>query len=335
MNTKSKIIDWYSIYAWPVVRHFLRVSKRCRRCILSEKYAPLEGGLCPECLRIESSPVNPPVEASTAMQEEFSTLLTLSIDEKPYHVALMLSGGKDSAYILYRLRAEFPGLRILSLIVNNGFMSPFAIDNARLAAEKCSSDLLVVNSQTDTFAKAFRRAFCELDGRGSYGVIDFADGDLIFTIGKKIAIERDIPILIGGLSWVQVQKILGFDGFELSKPGDPKIIFPLSVWRTHEQEIRKFVREKKLLAKGTDSPIVSNSVLSLVMSAVDVLNLGYCSFEPEFAQLVREGKTDRKTWLYAFELLEFATKKGILKKDIEIGLERLGLSLSDVVKRPA
>lgn len=30
------------------------------------------------------------------------------------------------------------------------------------------------------------------------------------------------------------------------------------------------------------------------MSVVDVLNNGYCSFEPEFAQLVREGKTEKK-----------------------------------------
>jgi hypothetical protein len=68
------------------------------------------------------------------------------------------------------------------------------------------------------------------------------------------------------------------------------------------------------------------------MSVVDILNNGYCSFEPEFAQLVREGKADRKTWLHIFELLEFATRRGLLAKDTREGLRKLNLSLSDVVR---
>ena len=107
-------------------------------------------------------------------------------------------------------------------------------------------------------------------------------------------------------------------------------VFPLAVWRINEQEIRSIVRTLKLLLPGSDSPLVSNNALITAMSVIDVLNNGYCSFEPEFAQLVREGKTDRKTWLHTFELLEFATRKGFLAKDVNTGLGKLGITLADV-----
>jgi hypothetical protein len=131
---------------------------------------------------------------------------------------------------------------------------------------------------------------------------------------------------------VQVQRILGKDDFEIVQDSAPHLVFPLAVWRTNEQEIRRIVRSADLLPKGSDSPIVSNNVLIMTMSAVDVMNLGYCSFEPEFAQLVREGKTDRSTWLHIFELLEFATRMGAFDREITQTLARLDLSLSDVVK---
>jgi hypothetical protein len=124
----------------------------------------------------------------------------------------------------------------------------------------------------------------------------------------------------------------GSDDFALTEEMKPTVICPLVVWRTNEEEIKKIVRSSELLPAKNISPIVSNNQLILTMSAIDVINLGYCSFEPEFAQLVREGKTDRKTWLYAFELLEFATLRGFLKRDIETSLAKLGLTLNDVVK---
>src|SRR6185295_7121682 len=140
-----------------------------------------------------------------------------------------------------------------------------------------------------------------------------------------------IPLMLAGLSWVQLKKIFDTDDFKLASSNGVLTVFPLAVWRTHEQEIRATVRALNLMLPGSDSPIVSNNDLILSMSVIDVLNNGYCSFEPEFAQLVRQGKTDRKTWLHTFELLEFATRKGFLSKDLQIGLRKLNLSLADVM----
>src|SRR3989339_842324 len=295
MNT-NKIIELYAEYVWPVIRLVVRRSRRCRRCILSEHYGPLIGGLCAECREqgatdsISASVDSPEVKPETKVK--FDRVIKSYINGNRYHGLLLLSGGKDSAYILNRMKAEYPELRLLCVTVNNGFMSTIAMSSAVRVAEKLKTDLIIANDCINEFAKVLRQAFLDLKGRGSYGN----------------------------------------DDFEIVKDSAPHIVFPLAVWRTNEQEIRRVVRSTDLLPKGSDSPIVSNNTLILTMSAIDVMNLGYCSFEPEFAQLVREGKTDRNTWLHVFELLEFATHNGIFDKEITRTLAQLDMSLNDIVK---
>ncbi|MBY0471911.1 hypothetical protein K2X30_12150 [bacterium] len=330
MNTQ-KVFELFVNHIWPIVRIFFKKNQRCQHCIASEKYAQIVDGVCSDCRSYQATTEISP-EASREMKTSFESQLTSYTREGNYSAVLLLSGGKDSAYILERLRSERPDLRLLCITVDNGFMSPTAIKNAEYLCERLNVDLLIHTASIPTFAKEFRKAFQELNGRPTYGVVDHKDGTLIFRAGKRIATELQIPLLIGGLTWVQIQKILGQDGFELDEPDGPHMIFPLAVWRPSQEEIYEAVRSKNLMLPGSDSPVVSNSLLISVMSVIDVLNLGYSSFEPEFAQMIREKKADRKTWLHIFELLEVSTRKGWLKKDTEQGLAKLGLTLKDVIK---
>lgn len=335
MNT-NRLFELYATYAWPVVRHVVGLSRRCRRCILSERHGPLDDGLCAECAAFGSpSAESPAPEVSAETRARFAATLRDLVRGGGYHALVLLSGGKDSAYLLHRLATEHPALNVLCLTVNNGFMSPSAVENARLAAARLKRDWLLSNAHVDRFAAALRQAFLGLNGRGSAGVVDFTDGSLLFEVGQRTAQELGIPVVLSGLSWVQVQRIVGQDDFELKRPGEPTQLFPLSVWRPDERDIRRTVLSEGLMHPGTDSPLVSNSTLILAMNVVDVLNRGYSSFEPELAQLVREGKADRKSWLHVFELLEFATRRGLLEKDARASLAQLGLTLADVVKEPA
>jgi hypothetical protein len=330
---RNRFLDLYATYLWPVMRRVVKKPRRCKKCILSEKYAPLKDGLCPECSAAQTVAA-PDLEVSDETRAKFDETIKKYVNRNGgrYNAVLLLSGGKDSAYLLDRMRSDYPQLRILCVTVNNGFMSPLAIDSARFVAEKLKTDWLVSNADIEEFAAVLRRSFLELNGRGCYGVVDFADGDLIFKIGAKVASDMGIPLVLGGLSWVQVQRIVGEDDFELVQPSAPHFVFPLAVWRTNEQTIRQIVRSSNLLPQGSDSPMVSNSSLIVSMAVVDILNLGYSSFEPEFAQLVREGKSDRKTWLHLFELLEFATTRGFLDEELSEALRKMNLSRSDVVR---
>ncbi|HEY3196408.1 MAG TPA: hypothetical protein VGJ57_00220, partial [Nitrospirales bacterium] len=46
-----------------------------------------------------------------------------------YDAICLFSGGKDSTYMIHRIRCEFPRLRMLAYTIDNGFMSPVAKDN--------------------------------------------------------------------------------------------------------------------------------------------------------------------------------------------------------------
>lgn len=331
---KNQTLDFCARYFWPFLRLLIVKSKRCNLCILSEKYVKITNGFCPECSQYNPKSISdaPLSKSEDSKTSQFNQLLNSFDPQKKYHVLFMLSGGKDSAYILDRLKNEFPKLKILCLFVNNGFSSDFAIKNILHITNKLKVDVMISNDYVNDFYNSFRNAFINLNGKGSSGLVDKADGDKIFEIGKIIASQMNIPYVIGGLSWTQVRQILNCHDFILKDENKPSLIFPLAIWQTKENEIRKYVRSKGLVLKGSDSPIVSNNELIVTMCAIDVLNNGYCSFEPEFAQMIREKKALRKEWLYNFEMLEFATLKGLLKKDIENTLNKLGLQLKDVLK---
>lgn len=331
---KTEKLEFFIRQLWPIIRPFVKTTKRCKKCLLSEIYGPLnKDGVCQICLQFNFSISNNiELEASPQEKLRFDTLIkSTSGKGKKYDALNMLSGGKDSAYILERLIREYPQLRILNVYVNNGYSSEYAMKNAIYLSEKTKTDLKIVNSHIDEFSKAFKSSLLSIDNKGCYGVVDYTDGSMIFDIGEEIHLTEEIPLLIGGLSWVQVQMIVKQETFELFKENGSHIVFPLAIWRPNEQEIRKDVRNKKLLLPGSDSPLVSNNELILPMIVIDNLLLGYSSFEPEFAQLIREAKTDRILWYNIFEFLEYVSKKGYLEKEVNQILEKLGLTLKDII----
>ncbi len=369
--SRARFFEWYAQSLWPFHRLFVRryLSRRCSRCILSEKCSPLEGGLCEVCRTGKKTEKKRPSPISKTEERKFESILHSHEGQGParYDALLLLSGGKDSAFLLHKLRAEYPALRILALMVDNGFTSPVALENAQLTAEKLETDHFVARPAPSVFKKLFRYALTHLKGRNSYEVVDRMDGDLIHDIGRHTAAEMRIPLLLSGVSWAQVEKIFNIPGFEMPREGElrkreqsagfklteifdakelihwwnpgfyPKenvarVFFPFAIWRLDEQEIRRKVRDLNLIPAGHDSPLVTNNALVPVMGVRDVLTMGYSSFEPEFAQMVREGKTDRKLWFHIYEMLEFSAKTGwLLEKDVKQTLKRLGLCLEDII----
>lgn len=317
---------WNLKYVWPIQRKFVKKVERCQRCILSEDYAVIEDGTCNVCRNFV-----PEVDAVPSYSvEDLSRFIEERTCYSEYDATLLLSGGKDSAYILHRMCEDYPDFRLLCLIVNNGFMSKWAIPNARHITEKLNVDLAVVNSHVGSFKEAFRNAFLSLKGRGCYEVIDFADGSLIFKVGAEITRNLGIPLMISGLSWVQLERILKLNTFFMEQDGIEQL-FPLAVWRTDEQDIRQYVRDRDLMLKGSDNPLVSNNRLVPTMIALDILNLGYSSFEPEFAQLIREGKSSRDVWLPIVELAKYSVSKGYMDKELKETLAKLDLTVEEVL----
>jgi hypothetical protein len=390
---RAKLFEFYARYLWPLQRPFVlsQISKRCRKCVLSEKFSAFENGICEYC-RSQTNPseaLNQDTLHTAALAEshqeastnkdsrqqansnesaELENVLRSYEGKGPglYDATVLLSGGKDSALLLHRLKTRHPKLRLLGVSVDNGYMSPVAKSNIDFLLKKLTVDHLFVKPDLEFSRKTFRHALLSSRKRGGYDVVDRMAGDMLHDIGRHVAATYQTPLLLTGMSRTQVQKIFGVFHWEMPREREsqarlesanfilkdlftesemrhwwnPKLhptsqvhrlLFPLYAWNLNEQSIRQEVTELGLIVTGQDSPLVTNDALIPVMGVVDVVNLGYSSFEPEFAQMVREGKTDRQYWLNIYELLEYCGKTGwLLGDDVKAVLKDLQLSPSEL-----
>lgn len=354
----------YVRWGWPLHRKFISVSQRCRNCVASEKLSPLKDGVCEVCRRPHSIAPEPPA----GMETELKSLLGsyAGRGKGRYDALVLFSGGKDSILLVSKLRKEFPGVRLLCATVDNTFMSPIALQNIQWSVEKLGVAHLMVRLERRFFEKMYRSAFLRLEGRGTAQVVDQFDGDLIHDVGRNLASEFKIPLLLSGVSRTQVRRILNlasfespfsvekekrttvagiplaeiFDAQEMKAWWDgaaardedrPRVVFPFYVWDYPEERIREILQGEKLMGAGMDHPILTNNRLIPLMSLVDMVTLGYSSFEPEFAERAREGKIDRDFWRGLFEITEYAAKSGkFIADSVDQVLARLSLTRSQV-----
>ncbi len=346
---------------------------RCSRCILPETCSPLEDGLCQVCRQGDTEGAELSLQDDAA-EAKLAAILDQSSGTGPsgYDAVVLFSGGKDSAFLLHRLTTEFPGLRLAALTVDNSFMSTVALANCRqILSQLDGIDHFVIRPKRGLYARAFRHALTHLEGQGCYVKVDRMDGDLTFDIGRNFAATLGAPLLISGLSPEQVERILGLTSFEAPKEIEnrrrtysaefaldqlydadeldrywwnpdrwpqerrPRVLHPFHAWRYDEEFIPQEVVRLGLIDPGQDNPLITNNDTIPVMLAVDYTNLGYSSFEPEFAQLIRDGKADRNMWLALFQAIEYQTQRGeFLPRCISDTLQRLDLEPSDVGLRP-
>lgn len=363
---EMKRFERYTATVWPVQRRFIRrhLTPRCIRCFLPETFSPLTQGVCGICRSGDPAPEQISPQRRNQMQQDLDRRMAEATADRQraYHVLVLFSGGKDSTLMLHRLQTRYPGLKLLAMTLDNTFMSPVALDNIRSVIRATGAAHIMVRPEAALMEKMYRFAFTHARGRGCAPVVDQFDGDFFSDAARNLAARLDIPYIFCGLSPDQVRHILGLDtyitpaDFEAGQRRDvagislgqiftpdemshwwngpawppekrPRMVFPFMVWDEAEHRIREEVLKLGLIPRGQDSPLATNSSLIPLMGLVDMATLGYSSFEPEFARMVRQGKADRKTWLYTFETLEYAARTGrLLGRSVHQVMERLSLT---------
>ncbi len=152
--------------------------KRCSRCVLPSSYPGIRfdsAGVCSHCLAHTPVRYRGPVDLKRHILEASSRARARE------HCLVLLSGGRDSSYLLYYL-SKVLGVRTLAYFADTGFVPPHAHGNIHRIVDALGVELAVERSGTLT--RCFRphlRAWMRRPTAASSGIL---------CIGCKLAYHR-------------------------------------------------------------------------------------------------------------------------------------------------
>ncbi len=357
-----KRFEFVSQNIWPLIRPMLGnfIAKRCHQCTISSNapHVTIEGNICQRCEAFNHST---PDDKQSRWEEKYIANEQKKLHEilteyqgkgkRRYDALVLFSGGKDSTYMLYRIKRDYPKLRMLTLTIDNGFYSVVALETSQQVAKKLDLDHIVYKPTSSLYASLYRYTLLHVDESGSYGTVDRLDGSLNQHMGLRYAAEFEIPLMISGVDWAQallmgsnttfehprhdlltrvdtdrierrskfkIAEIFNKEDAEMYWDGTkwpaervPRWILPLMAWRPDKQLVADELERMHLILPGHSSPLVTNNEVLSIMTAIDIKKIGHCSFEPEFSDMIRIKRTDGTYWRNVFECVEFLVKKNL------------------------
>ena len=169
----------------------------CSRCGMPSNYPGIvfnEAGVCSMCVTFErhAAQAQAYFQPPEALQEIARTMRASRRGE--YDCIVLLSGGKDSTYMIYQVAAM--GLKILALTLDNGFISEGALENVRRVVASLGLDHVVASTphMNAIFADSLRR----------HSNVCHGCFKTIYTLAINEARQRSINYIVTGLSRGQI-----------------------------------------------------------------------------------------------------------------------------------
>ena len=305
---------------------------QCKKCVLDSATPGIsinaETGLCQFCEHF--TPSHQKKERNTV--PGWMPCSNLPRTQGKYDVIFALSGGVDSSYTLYRLKKEYPHLRILAVQFDNGFISDTALENARKFCDLTKSTYMRLaldqNILRDTFSKAARSTGA-YPGTAKYRASDICN-TCISIIKQKIielAITTKAPFIVFAFSpgqtdapfvtltkpfLVWMRKL--FEGnlkamgvternaylidADLIQPGSPEpevtIIHPFLIWDYDKPEFKKECIRLGWIDPDLKDHNSSNCLLNAFAIRNHLDKYHIHSYAYDLAALVRQGNMKRK-----------------------------------------
>ncbi len=165
----------------------------CLQCGLPSNYPTVKfdiNGICNLCLSFKKYQQNAHKYFKTPddLQELFDKSTTKQ--QSTYDCLALLSGGKDSTYALAKLKSM--GINALAFTLDNGYIS----NEAKANIQRVTDDLGVdhVYGKTSAMNEIF------VDSLKRYSNVCNGCFKTIYTLSMKIALEKNIPFIVTGLS---------------------------------------------------------------------------------------------------------------------------------------
>lgn len=337
--------------------------KRCKRCLIPVVVPGVElspKGVCNLC-RIDEQGRRENSEAQSGANESDleETLATLR-GTGEYDCLVPLSGGKDSVYLLYKLKTEYD-LRILAFTTDVN-IPDIAWENIKRSADRLEIDHIVYRPPEGFYRKLFRYLLSNQEKRGAVYSVSYVYAPLFEGDAIKLASEKQIPLILAGYSpgqpdpgrmlyefsrelietvdWTPpgLKESAEFTESELGRffnPATypmgtifPRYLAPFHAWEYDQEMITRKVVELGLVATSKHaSPIHSNYPINWLLMYSDLKKFGYNPYAPEFAALIREGKANRNYWRVMMPVVDFLILNRLGPgKEVTRSLRWLGLS---------
>jgi amino acid adenylation domain-containing protein len=189
----TDVVDVVATVSRPEERHV----DRCTKCGVPSNYPGIvfnERRVCSMCLAFDL--FEDQARAYFRTMEEFRDIAETIRQgaDSDVHCLALVSGGKDSTYMLYQLVAS--GLRPLLFTFDNGYISEEALANVVRAADDLGLELVIGSTphMNEIFADSLNR----------YSNVCHGCFKTIYTLSLKLARERGLGHVVTGLSRGQI-----------------------------------------------------------------------------------------------------------------------------------
>ena len=341
--------------------------RNCKLCLLPEKVENSDiddSGICSFCRDYKKIDHSMEEDNRMERQADLEKALKECKGQGEYDCLVPLSGGKDSLYLLYKLKKEY-GLKILAFTTNIN-IPDIAWDNIKRSLKKLDIDHISYTPSNSFYVKIFKHLLQNQEERGAVYTISYVYAPLFEGDAIKLAMQKNIPLVLAGYSpgqpepermlyelprrlickteWappgLRKERLLTEEELALffnplSYPAGtqfPRYLAPFHAWPYNQDDIMKSVVKNGLVKTGKyASPIYSNYPINWLLMYSDLKHFGYNPYHPEFSTLIREGKASRMYWKIMTPLVNFMIKnKVLLGKDVANSLKWLGLEDKDL-----
>jgi hypothetical protein len=340
---------------------------RCKLCLLPENVpdADLDAtGICALCRQHVPEDRNELDKVHLNRREELEKILNECRGKGPYDALVCLSGGKDSLYLLYRLKVEY-GLNVLAFTTDIN-IPDVAWANIRRTIEKLDIDHFVYRPSARFYRKLFRFLLMNQEKRGAVYTVSYVYAPLFEGDALTVATEKGIPLVLAGYSPGQPEpERMEFEfsrqlicEVDWTPPGlhasgafteeelirfwnphrypagtqFPRYVAPLHAWDYDQDAMIRQVHDLGLVKRRAHgNPIHSNYPINWLLMYSDIKHFGYNPYTPEFSALIRHGKASRSYWSIMTPIINFIIRRRLfLGRNVTHQMRWLGLGDSDL-----
>lgn len=347
--------------------------RSCKNCLLPEAAAGAEidgTGLCKPCREYTPDSRAGDENLRKAREADLESALLACRGQGPYDCLVTLSGGKDSVYLIHKLKVE-RGLRVLAYTTDID-IGEVAWDNIKRAVYKLDVEHVVYRPPMAFYRKLFRWLLMNQEARGAVHTVSYVYAPLFEGNAIRLAVEKGIPLVLAGYSpgqpvadrmtyefprlaishvdWTPPElaesgeftpEELGMFWNPLALPAGtalPRYLAPYHAWPYDQDETMKKVVDLGLIKSTKNaSPVFSNYPINWLLMYSDLLNFGFNPYAPEFSALIREGKANRQYWKMMGKIVDFITRNKLyLGRHVTSHMNWLGLKDQDLrINRPS